>query len=228
MPPLHPNCRCCIAAVIPKRDRTSKPTSGQKPNESFVPFTDRADLTREEKQALRYYQDIGNPQHNWDVDIPKDETHRDCYVINNALRDVGFRNSLSIHDLMLVTALTAQLDSAIEKSVTTRQAPLAKGLDNADWIRAKIVGETYTDHGFGSYSISKERAKEYAKIQLDGARVFIYRYVNSGKHAVYMGKSEQELLLPRERKYIVVDIQHELRGTLFDDSDAIIYYVEEL
>ena len=228
MPPLHPNCRCCIAAVIPKRGDTPKPTSREKPNESLVPFTDLTDLTHEEKQALRYYQDIGNPQHNWDVEIPKDEPHKDCYVINNALRDAEFRNSLSSHDVKLATSLTVLLDNAIEKSVTVQKTSLVKGLDNADWIRSKKVGEYYVDDGFGSYAVAKEHALKYAKIQSDGSRVFIYRDIEKNKHAVYMGDTEGEMLLPRSRKYVIARISRVERGEIFDDSDTIIYYVSEI
>lgn len=191
-------------------------------------FTDRADLTREENQALRYYQDIGNPQHNWDVEIPQDEPHKDCYVINNALRFAEFRSSLSNHDQQLVDSLIAQLDSAIAKSVTTRQAPLAKGLDNAGWIRAKKVGEYYVDDGFGSYAVTREQALKYATIQSDGARVLIYRDIEKNRNAIYMGKTEGEMLLPRSRKYVISRIWRAKRGEIFDDSDTIVYYVSEI
>lgn len=228
MPPLHPNCRCCIAAVIPKRDGTSKPTSGQKPNESLVSFTDRADLTREEKHALRYYQDIGNPQHNWDVDIPKDETHRDCYVINNALRSIEFRDNLSKHDRDILDTLVAMIDSAILKSVVSKETRVVRGLTNPEFMQKYRVGSIYDDDAYGSYSLSASVAQRYAQQNDSDPVVFIVRTIYPGQRAIHVGGDEQEFLVARGRQYLVSDIITYTKGELIDDHEAIVYYLSEV
>ena len=227
MPPLHPNCRCCIAAVIPKRDGTSKPTSGQKPNESLVSFTDRADLTREEKQALRYYQDIGNPQHNWDVEIPKDETHRDCYVINNALRSIEFRDKLSKHDRDLVDSLVIQIDAAIAKNVVKEDTLVIRGLTNPDFMLGRAIDSKYSDDAYGSYSLSTSVAQHYANLKSHTPLVFVVRTLESGTNAIYLGGNEQELLVARGRRYIVKDVITYDSGVLIAGHEAIVYYLVE-
>lgn len=226
MPPLHPNCRCCIAAVIPKRDGTPKSTSGQKPNESLVPFTDRADLTREEIQALRYYQDIGNPQHNWDVEIPVSNEHRDCYVINTSLRSAEFRASLSDHDRQLVNKLIDQMDSAINKSLVLNHTDIIRGLTDPTWLEEIDAG--FVDDAYGSFTLDVAIASKFAGKNKDGEKVFLYRELKKGDKAVSLGDKEKEMLVPRGRIYVIDDIVRFDVDEFISGHKAIVYYVREI
>ncbi len=192
-----------------------------------MPFTDCTDLTREEKQALRYYQDIGNPQHNWDVAIPKDETHRDCYVINNALRSIEFRDNLSKHDRDLVDSLVTQIDAAIAKNVVKKDTLVIRGLTNPDFMRKHTIDSEYSDDAYGSYSLSPSVAQHYAGLKSSSPLVFVVQDLKQGQNAIYIGGKEQEYLMARGRKYIVDDIQHYASGELIDDYEATVYYLRE-
>lgn len=192
-----------------------------------MPLTERADLTRDEIQALRCYQDIGNPQHNWDIDIPKDETHRDCYVINNALRSVEFRDKLNKHDRDLVDSLVVQIDSAIDKNVVKKDTLVIRGLTNPDFMRKHPIGSEYNNDAYGSYSLLPSVAQHYADLKSSSPFVFVIQDLKQDQNAIYMGGKEQEFLIARGRKYVVSDIQHYVPGELIDDHEAIVYYLTE-
>ena len=193
----------------------------------MLPFSERTDLSSTEKAILAGYQDIGNPQHIWDHDIPTNERHHDCYIVNKSLRFSDFRGSLSYHDLKQVSFITKQIDAAIERSTVPKAYALFKGLEDASWILQRQVGETYEDRAYGSYSLILTKAKEYTK-DYSGLRVFIYRIISKGEHALYMGSKEEELLLPRNKKHEILQINDYEPGEFLDDLKARVYYVREI
>ena len=56
----------------------------------MVPFSELTDLSSTENAILAVNQDIGNPQHIWDHDIPTIERNHDCYFVNKSLRFSDF------------------------------------------------------------------------------------------------------------------------------------------
>lgn len=205
---------------------TSKHSIKNKNNE-ILPFRERKDLTKLEIDAVSGYQDIGNRQHVWEFpDIPKDEKHHDCYIINKSLRDKKFRRKLSHSDKIAVKEIINNLDSAIKKSNYPHNAIAYKGLDDASWILQHTEKQKFRDNAFGSFSLDIDTAIHYAKPR-DNMRVFISREVTPFETVLFIDDKEHELLYPRRKKYIITKIIDYKIGEFAVDSEARIYYITE-
>lgn len=54
-----------------------------------IPYYNRLDLTNDEIHAISCYQDLVNPQSQWEYPIPKDKSvGKDCYMINQYMRNL--------------------------------------------------------------------------------------------------------------------------------------------
>ncbi len=193
----------------------------------MFPFSERTDLSFAEKAILAGYQDVGNPQHLRDHDISANERHHDCYIVNKSLLFSDFRESLSDHDCQQVSLITKHIDAAIERSTVPKAYALFKGLEDASWILQRQVGEIYEDKAYGSYSLILTKAKEYT-MDNSGLRVFLYRIISKGEHALYMGSKEEELLLPRNKIHEILQINDYEPGEFLDGLKARVYYVREV
>lgn len=191
------------------------------------PYASREDLTRDEVSALFGYQDIGLPEHAWDCPLCRGELHRDCYVMNRGLRDGAFFAGLSLHDRMLFLRLRGLIDSAIAKSVLPESIAVVKGLGDSAWISEKKVGGTFTDEGYGSFSMNPQVALRYAGCNCSGERVFVVRELAAGSRALYMDAAEEEVLVGRGVRYKVVEILHFSAADSLWGMRAIVYIVEE-
>lgn len=224
LPPYHVKCRCGIKARLKPRKPEEK-VEPPKIGDTTKPFTQRDDLTNSEKTSLASYQDIGNPQHNWDVGIPKGvDGKNDCYVINQSLREPKFYDSLSKHDREVVNKLMSQMDTAIEKSTVQKQTEIIRGLGDPSWLEKHTVGSDYIDRAYGSFTLDAGVASKFAGKNTNGEKVYLIRKLDAGSKAVYMGTKEEEMLVSRGVHYMVTDIIRTGEG----DNKAILYYIKEV
>ncbi|MDO5845268.1 MAG: ADP-ribosyltransferase [Methanocorpusculum sp.] len=190
-----------------------------------APYNLRADLTGCEAEALYSYQDFGLPQHDWRCFSGDEEMHKDCYVINRALRDSDFYNSMCEDDKYLYHQLRKCLDSAICKTVINNEMALIKGLKNPDWILNKQLGDIFTDDAYGSFSMTPEVALRYSGYNSELEKVFMQVTIPKGTKAVYMGKKEDEILLFRGAHYKIDEIVHSPKGSFLAEEKALVYIV---
>lgn len=247
LPPLHPNCRCAIAPVVPKSKtrstsqnrvgrsaprRPTTPAAKTKPDGDTQPpkkaaFMARTDLTAGEKDAILHYRDIGDPQHTWKCPIPAGEKHEDCYVIQKTLRSDAFRNSLIPSDLAKSATEILLLDTAVAKSRFHKNAALYKGLRDPSWILNKKPGESFDDLGFGSFSLDVGVSLAGYTPRDAESPVFLRKIVSSGDTALYIGGAENEVLFGRGKNYKILAIEKYNPGEFLPDSKAIVYYIQE-
>lgn len=194
----------------------------------MIPFTVRNDLTEEEKRALESYQDIDSPQHGWNLLLPKGLKNKDCYVINNTLRSVSVRDSMDRHDRDIVDYLILQIDSAIAKSDITEKVDVFRGLSDPSWLEYMDVDSGFMDDAYGSFTLDINVAAKFAGTNASNEKVFLVRELEKGNRAVYMGDKEEEMLIPRRRKYVVDAIVHFDKDEFISGHKAIVYYITEV
>ena len=185
-------------------------------------FTFREELTREERIAVAGYQDMGFIQHKWDV-VPPEPAHPNCSVINSFLRFVEFREGLSDADYDVCLELISLIDSAILKSVIHEELTVIRGLSNPGWFDSFTEKSIISDDAFGSFSLSPDAACRYAGLNAAGQKVLVTYDLPAGSHALYMGKKEEEMLLPRGMQYVVDEIDYVKPGLLDDTYEAKVY-----
>ena len=189
-------------------------------------FKFREELTREERIAVAGYQDMGFIQHKWDI-VPPDADHPNCSVINSFLRFAEFREELSDADYDMCLELISLIDSAIEKSVIREDLTVIRGLSDSRWFELYQEDSTFSDFAFGSYSLSPDSACRYAGLNPAGQKVLVTYDLPAGSHALYMGKKEEEMLLPRGMRYIVDEIDYAKPGFLDPEYEAKVYILVE-
>ena len=189
-------------------------------------FKFREELTRDERIAVAGYQDMGFLQHRWEV-TPPDLAHPNCSVINSFLRFGWFRDSLPDDDYDVCLELISLLDSAIQKSVIREELAVIRGLSDTRWFNLFEEGSTFSDDAFGSFSLSPESACRYAGLNSNREKVFVLYKLRAGSHALYMGKKEEEMLLPRGMTYHVDEIDYVEPGILDSSYEAKVYMLVE-
>lgn len=189
-------------------------------------FAFREELTHDERAAVAGYQDMGFLQHRWEV-TPPDLKHPNCSVINSFLRFAEFREGLSDADYEVCLAVIALIDSAIEKSVIKEDLTVIRGLSDSGWFEPYQEGSIFSDFAFGSFSLSPDAACLYAGLNPAGQKVLVTYDLPAGSHALYMGKKEEEMLLPRGMKYIVDEIDYVNPGLLDAECEAKVYILKE-
>ena len=189
-------------------------------------FTFRDELTQEEREAVAGYQDMGFIQHKWDV-VPPEPAHPNCSVINSFLRFVEFREELSDADYDVCLELISLIDSAIQKSVINEDLMVIRGLSDSRWFEPYQEDSTFSDFAFGSFSLSPDSACRYAGLNPVGQKVLVTYDLPAGSHALYMGKKEEEMLLPRGMRYIVDEIDYVKPGLLDSEYEAKVYILME-
>lgn len=189
-------------------------------------FEFRGELTLEERMAVAGYQDMGFIQHKWEI-TPPDVEHPNCSVINSFLRFDDFRETLSDADYDVCLELISLIDSAIQKSVIREDLYVIRGLSDPEWFEPYQEDSTFSDDAFGSFSLSPESACRYAGLNSARQKVLVTYNLLAGSHALYMGKKEEEMLLPRKMKYIVDEIDYAKPGFLDTEYEAKVYILRE-
>lgn len=218
MCPCHPFCRCTLLPVLDD-EAEDVDLNG------FIPYADRQDLTRSEIAALKGYQDIGLPQHNWDFPIPAIEPHHDCFIVNNHLR--GFIN-LGERDRTQVKSTIDTIDNALDKSRTERDVEVFKGVSDLDWLKKTKIGTEFDDEAFGSFSLSAEKARGYAGVNKNGEYILLHLDVPAGSNALFMDTKEYELLLPRGWTYTINKITHLDPSESYIGEKTIVYTLRNI
>ena len=176
--------------------------------------------------AVAGYQDMGFIQHKWDI-TPPDVEHPNCSVINSFLRFDDFRETLSDADYDVCLELISLIDSAIQKSVIREDLYVIRGLSDPEWFELFRIDSTFSDDAFGSYSLSPDSACRYAGLNSAGQKVLVTYKLRAGSNALYMGKKEEEMLLPRGMSYKVNEIDHVNPGFLDALHEAKVYILKE-
>lgn len=189
-------------------------------------FTFREELTREERIAVAGYQDMGFIQHKWEL-TPPDLNHPNCSVINSFLRFAEFREELSDVDYDVCLELVELIDSAIHKSVIKEDLTVIRGLSDPAWFNLFEEGNRFSEDAFGSYSLSPDAACGYAGLNSALQKVLVVYDIPAGSHALYMGKKEEEMLLPRGLRYMIDEIDYAKPGFLDREYEAKVYILRE-
>ena len=148
-------------------------------------------------------------------------------MINSFLRFAEFRDALSDADYDVCMELISLIDSAIEKSVIREDLMVIRGLSDSGWFNLYEVGSTFSDDAFGSFSLSPDSACRYAGLNSAGQKVLVMYKLHAGSHALYMGKKEEEMLLPRNMRYKVNEIDYVSPGVIDIEYEAKVYIVRE-
>jgi hypothetical protein len=128
--------------------------------------------------------------------------------ISKVLRDEGFDASKYPHSQM--TKVITGIDSALAKAKAPENVTLYRGANGAMWQGLK-PGDSWTDKGFMSTSLSGSYAKKWADDHtFRGAPAIMEVHLKKGQTAAYLGKAgsagayEYEMLLPRNATYTVL------------------------
>lgn len=195
-----------------------KPKSNK---ENHVSYKRNTTLSEFEISAISHYKDLINPQYKWDYKpvIPV-TVGIDCNIINGFLRGNISKKLLSNDDLKRVSKLIDLISSAINSNKTEKTLSLIKGLSNPTWIKKYKVSDIYKESAFGSYTTSKTIAKNYAMEWKRGKPTYLSLELLEGSRALYLGKEENEWLLPKNMIFSIDDI--------VDYGNAIVYYLREV
>lgn len=96
------------------------------------------------------------------------------------------------------------IDSAIEKSHVNVEQNIYRAVQEDDWLLEKYVGGIFCEKAFGSYSLKIENAMSY--INPENPIIF-RRLLNKNTKALYLDKSEYEILLPRNIENEIITIE---------------------
>lgn len=102
-----------------------------------------------------------------------------------------------------------------------------RGLSDPGWFEPFRVNSTFSDYAFGSFSLSPKSACRYSGLNSDGQKVLVTYDLPAGSHALYMGKKEEEMLLPRGMMYKVDEIDYVEPGVLDTKYEAKVYILRE-
>ena len=191
-----------------------------------VPYKNRRILSKEEIDAVSHYKDLKNSQHVWDYHPEPGEkeltTGMDCFMINSFMRGL-LRQPISIHDETLLGELIGHIDTAVSSYNLHEDLLLFRGLGNPDWLEEFKIGQTFTEHAFGSFTTSKRTAIKYAMKRKRGSLVFQTVLLEKGDNALYIDTDESEWLLPKDITYKVTEIS-KLDNQIYG-REGIVYYL---
>ena len=184
-------------------------------------------LNPAERDAVYSYQDLGSPQHDWNIQAP-DAQHRTCSIINSYLRFPEFRELMNEADVCRCEQLISLLDSAVSKSVLPAGLNVIRGLAYSDWVSGFSEDDSYIEDGYGSYSLSVDAALRYARVNTEGKMVFLSRRLEKGDRALYLGHKEEEMLVERGCEYTIEEISPVDKGLLSPVCEAIVYILRRI
>ncbi len=194
-----------------------------------VPYKNRRILSKEEIDAVSHYKDLKNSQHVWDYHPEPGEkeltTGMDCFMINSFMRGL-LRQPISIHDETLLGELIGHIDTAVSSYNLHEDLLLFRGLGNPDWLEEFKIGQTFTEHAFGSFTTSKRTAIKYAMKRKRGSLVFQTVLLEKGDNALYIDTDESEWLLPKDITYKVTEIS-KLDNQIYG-REGIVYYLSRI
>ena len=194
-----------------------------------VPYKNRRILSKEEIDAVSHYKDLKNSQHVWDYHPEPGEkeltTGMDCFMINSFMRGL-LRQPISIHDETLLGELIGHIDTAVSSYNLHEDLLLFRGLGNPDWLEEFKIGQTFTEHAFGSFTTSKRTAIKYAMKKKRGSLVFQTVLLEKGDNALYIDTDESEWLLPKDITYKVTEIS-KLDNQIYG-REGIVYYLSRI
>ncbi|WNY23691.1 hypothetical protein MmiHf6_10040 [Methanimicrococcus hongohii] len=174
----------------------------------FIPYTDRKDLTPSEKTCVGNYQDVhfwNTQKRNWSFKLPKHwETKPWCYAINSCFRDGAFYDLLIDEEKELIDFNIQNLRSAILKSKSDREYFVYRGVTDINWLKNPKVGTTYTDKGFGSFTLDFNRAYQYTDIENP---IIFQLKIEKGMNVLFIDRAECEMLRLNNSEYIITDIE---------------------
>lgn len=163
-------------------------TNGDDPGEPWTPYRYDKTLSLEERDMVNTY---------------TTEAHND---INNYWREVAKGNPEPGEPY--VVGLTPGLDAAIDKGRVIEGHRIYRGV--GDGTGAKLfnarVGDTYTDAGFQSWSLSVRTSKDFCSRVAGNAgyRVMLRAITRAGEPARYVDDQEFEIIYPRNKKWKIV------------------------
>lgn len=173
-----------------------------------IPFYSRADLSLNEKEAIKHYRDLTFPQYNWHYQLNSNRKQADCDMINKCLRGMINTSKLTKDEKIFLKSLRKNLDTAISKSHIDKATYVYRGIN---WYHGFDNEYSYlnvvTDKAYNSSSISKSKAMGYASISPNGYKIIIAIILLPGDNALYIDNVEKEYLLPRNNKYKVFKIE---------------------
>lgn len=200
--------------IIPKK-KVERPT----------PYQNRRDLSQEEIRAINHYKDLINPQYKWDIKVePEKGLGIDCQIINGILRRKYSPDMLSRRDKNRLSRTVRYINSAINKSVLSKNLPLIKGIKRFKGLNTYKVGTTITEYAFGSYTTKPQTAKSYSGKNSKGEYIYFTVELKRGDKALYVDADEEEWILKTRCKFVVTSIEH---GTI-EGCKAIIYHLEPI
>ena len=85
------------------------------------------------------------------------------------------------------------------------------------------IGQTFTEHAFGSFTTSKRTAIKYAMKRRRGRLVFQTVLLEKGDCALYIDTDESEWLLPKNITYNVTEIS--MLENPIHGQEGIVYYL---
>lgn len=194
-----------------------------------IPYKNRRVLSKEEIDAVSHYKDLKNSQHVWDYHPEPGEkestTGMDCFMINSFMRGL-LKQPVSVHDETLLGELIGHIDTAVSSYSLTENLLLFRGLGNPDWLEGFRIGQTFTEHAFGSFTTSKRTAIKYAMKRRRGRLVFQTVLLEKGDCALYIDTDESEWLLPKDITYKVTEIS-KLDNQIYG-REGIVYYLSRI
>ena len=190
----------------------------------MLPFEKRKDLTKFEKIALRCYRDLDYLQHVWSFKLKNKRPNTDCDMINGFLRGTIAKTKFKLKDLRILRSLILRIFKAIKKSgVDCDTLTVYKGVSYYSELKRYVVGKTVIDKAFNSFTASEKKALEYSRKNKQGERIILALDLKKGDKAIYMDDVENEWLIQKNRKYLVIKIAHYVDSVPW--GKAIIYYL---
>ncbi|WNY24138.1 hypothetical protein MmiHf6_14670 [Methanimicrococcus hongohii] len=174
----------------------------------LIPYITRRNLTNAEKVCIGNYQDVhfwNFQRQRWSFPLPeKWEMKAWCYVINLCCRNHAFYNSLTEEEKEVIDDNIQNIDSAIRKSKTDKEYFVYRGVSDMNWLENPYEGMAYTEKAYGSFSLNVRNAYQYTSKE---EPIIFQLNLKKGINALYLDKSEYEILLPRDTEYIIKKIE---------------------
>ncbi|WP_420891265.1 ADP-ribosyltransferase [Methanimicrococcus hacksteinii] len=112
------------------------------------------------------------------------------------------------------------IDNAIRKSKTDREYTIYRGVTDLSWLKNANVGGTFTEKAFGSFTLDLNRALRYSNPENP---IIFQLETEKGTNMLYVDRSENEILRPRESTYEIKKIQ---KIYLRETTEHTIYKIE--